>query len=354
MGRIPDITPTTKGPAYEGRLLHRADEEVVDQGAAFDIGTLITRRGVIGVVGVGVGALALSACSTERASTSQDSVQTTRSATPSTSGTPETSSDTASATSSTPTSGTDTALVDAPLPDAEIPEETAGPYPGDGSNGPDVLEETGIVRSDIRSSIGDGVTAAGVPLTFSMRVTNTADGDVPFEGAAVYAWHCDAQGGYSMYTEGIEDESYLRGVQVAGADGIVTFSSVFPGCYAGRWPHIHFEVYPDVDSITDHTNAIATSQLALPESACLDVYAQTEYTGSAQNLSQITLSTDNVFGEDEGELQMATVSGDVTSGYLASLVVRVDTTTAAGGSAGGGAPGGGGGEPPSGGPGPRG
>src|SRR6476469_4989540 len=34
----------------------------------------------------------------------------------------------------------------------EIPEETAGPYPGDGSNGPNVLTESGIVRSDITSS----------------------------------------------------------------------------------------------------------------------------------------------------------------------------------------------------------
>ena len=39
--------------------------------------------------------------------------------------------------------------------DGEIPEETAGPYPGDGSNGPDVLAESGVVRSDITSSFGD-------------------------------------------------------------------------------------------------------------------------------------------------------------------------------------------------------
>ena len=54
-----------------------------------------------------------------------------------------------------------------------------------------------------------------------------------------------------MYSQGVEDQNYLRGVQVADADGVVTFTSIFPACYAGRWPHIHFEVYPDQAGITD-------------------------------------------------------------------------------------------------------
>ncbi|MDN6511477.1 MAG: 3,4-dioxygenase subunit beta, partial [Corynebacterium sp.] len=79
------------------------------------------------------------------------------------------------------------------------------------------------------------------------------------------------------------------------------------------------------------------------------------YDGSSSNLSQITLDSDNVFGEDSAALQMATISGDVDSGYISSLTVRVDTTTeptggdAPGGGGGEGGPGGEGGEPPSGG-----
>ena len=46
-----------------------------------------------------------------------------------------------------------------------------------------------------------------------------------------------------------------------------TFTSIFPACYDGRWPHIHFEVYPDEAAITDATNAIATSQVALPRTS---------------------------------------------------------------------------------------
>ena len=46
----------------------------------------------------------------------------------------------------------------------KIPSETAGPFPGDGSNGANVLNQTGVVRSDIRSSFaGLSGSAAGVP-----------------------------------------------------------------------------------------------------------------------------------------------------------------------------------------------
>lgn len=325
MSRIPEPVQTPEGPAYEGRLLDRADEEVVDQGAAFDIRTLVSRRGVLGLAGLGVGAVVLAACAPTASGSSGTGSAGTSTATPeSTNG------------STATTAG-------------EIPDETAGPYPGDGSNGPDVLEETGIVRQDITTSIDGGATAEGIPLTFEFQVLDLANGSVPFEGVAVYAWHCTAQGEYSMYSSGLEDVTYLRGVQVADADGRVSFASIFPGCYSGRWPHIHFEVYPDVDSITDSTNAIATSQLALPEDVCSAVYADSRYDGSAQNLAQTSLESDNVFGDDAAALQLATVSGDTASGYIASLVVGVDTTTAptAGSAPSGGSGGpGGGGEPP--------
>jgi len=303
VARIPDAEQTPRGPAYEGRLLDRPDEEVVDQGAPFDVRTLITRRGILGLVGVGLGTAALAACAP------LSSAGTTSTATPTSSG------------SAAPGSASGT------LPAGEIPDETAGPYPGDGSNGPDVLAQSGIVRSNLRTSIGSSTAVEGVPLTFTLRVTDMANGDAPFAGVAVYAWHCDAQGRYSMYSEGVENETWLRGVQVADANGQVTFTSVVPGCYTGRWPHIHFEVYPSADDIADAGNAIATSQLALPEAPLTDVYALTAYDGSARNLSQVTLSSDNVFGDDGGALQIATVTGDTTSGYTATLAVRVDTTT---------------------------
>jgi protocatechuate 3,4-dioxygenase beta subunit len=212
----------------------------------------------------------------------------------------------------------------------EIPEETAGPYPGDGSNGPDLLEQSGVVRSDIRSSFGDaGGTADGVPMTLELNVRDLADGGSAFAGVAVYVWHCDREGRYSMYSDGATGENYLRGVQIADDSGKVTFTSIFPACYVGRWPHVHFEVYPDQASITDATKAIATSQVALPKDACDQVYAQSGYESSVTTMARVSLESDNVFGDDGGASQLGTVTGDVSSGYVVTLQVGVDTTTAA-------------------------
>ncbi|MGE3286215.1 MAG: intradiol ring-cleavage dioxygenase [Pseudonocardia sp.] len=203
--------------------------------------------------------------------------------------------------------------------EGEIPQETAGPYPGEGTNGPNVLTESGVVRSDIRSSFGTlSGTAEGVPLRMSLTVTDLAGAPMP--GAAVYVWHCDRAGDYSLYTR--EDQNYLRGVQVAAADGTVAFTSTFPGCYSGRWPHVHFEVFSSLDEATSGANAITTSQLAFPQEACDAVYATAGYERSVANLSRITLASDTVFSDGVGE-QLATMTGSVGSGYTAALTVPV-------------------------------
>ncbi|QNG19333.1 intradiol ring-cleavage dioxygenase [Rhodococcus triatomae] len=323
MNHIPDPEESPDGPVFEGRLLVRPGDEIVDQGAGFDIATLVTRRRVLSVLGVGAGALALAACSGGQARTS----------------------------STTTTSASSTAS-------EEIPEETNGPYPADGTNGVNVLEESGLVRRDLTSSLDGGTTVDGTPLSFTFTVTDMANDNVPFEGVAVYAWQCDAAGLYSMYSEGVEDETYLRGIQIADAEGQVTLETIVPGCYTGRWTHIHFEIYPDGDSATDVENAIATSQVAFPQDMLDEVYQLETYAGSARNLAAIGgLENDNVFG-DGYELQMGTFSGDPDSGYVGSLPVAVDTTTEPaatgappGGPGGGAGPGGGrppgdGGPPP--------
>lgn len=210
--------------------------------------------------------------------------------------------------------------------DGEIPEETNGPYPADGTNGVNVLTESGIVRSDIRSSFGDASgVAEGVALTFSFTVVDVSSADdpgTPAAGAAVYAWHCTREGEYSMYSEAVKDENFLRGVQEADADGNVTFTSIFPGCYSGRWPHIHFEVYPSLADATNAQNRQRTSQLAFPQDVCEQVYATDGYEASVGNLAGISLETDNVFS-DGYSLQLAKVTGSVDDGLVATLRVPI-------------------------------
>lgn len=315
--------------SFEGRVLPNQAEDPEDQGLIFDMSTIenrLSRRKLLGIFGLGVGTAALAACA------------------------PSTSS-TTSASSAAPSSRTEQLT--------EMNTETAGPYPGDGSNGPDVLEKVGVERSDIRGSIGGGSTASGVPLKLKMNIADMVQNNSPMVGAAVYIWHCDAAGRYSMYSSGLEDETYLRGVQVTGDDGSVEFTTIIPGCYEGRWPHIHFEVFPSVDDITDATNAILTSQIALPSEVCDAVYQTDNYTDSVTPFGRITLDTDNIFS-DGWEQQTPEVSGDIQSGYNTTLSVPIDTTTpnSAGGAAPGmssgpdgpGGPGGPGGTPPEGNP----
>jgi protocatechuate 3,4-dioxygenase beta subunit len=208
---------------------------------------------------------------------------------------------------------------------AEVESETGGPFPADGSNGPDVRTQSGIVRSDIRPSFGSSTTVApGVPLQFSLVVQNLSC--VPVAGAAVYVWHCDRAGRYSLYSSGVTNENYLRGIQVADATGTVTFTSIFPACYTGRWPHIHFEVYSSLASATSGAGPIRkTSQIALPEAVADLVYATaTGYQQSVTNMSRITLASDMVFGDDLAAREMATVTGSVTAGYVATLPITVN------------------------------
>ncbi len=153
--------------------------------------------------------------------------------------------------------------------DGEIPEETAGPYPGDGTNGP-----------------------------------------------------CDRGGNYPMYDGDAVDENYLRGGQEAADDGTLEFTTIFPACYAGRWPHMHFEVYESLDAATSGSGKLRTFQLALPQDVCETVYATDGYEQSVSNLAQVSLDSDGTFS-DGYSLQMAKLTGSVEAGYVATLNVPV-------------------------------
>ena len=273
-----------------------------DLGLVADLPKLLHRRRMLGLI-AGAGLITLAGCGSDGGSPS-----------------PAATSSSAGSSSSTSSSSSSSAAGGSC---AEIPEETAGPYPADGSNGPDVLAESGIVRSDIRASFGSASgVAEGVPLTVKLTVLDAANGCSALSGAAVYLWHCDRAGLYSMYSQGVTGENYLRGVQETDGAGTVTFTSIFPAAYSGRWPHIHFEVYPSLAKAAASADRLATSQLALPPDACQAVYATDGYAASVRNLAQTSLATDNVF-RDGYASQLATVTGSVSAGYAATLSVPV-------------------------------
>ena len=208
---------------------------------------------------------------------------------------------------------------------APIPEETAGPFPADGSRGgvANALLLSGIVRSDIRSSVaGASGTADGVPLKVVLSLVDANAGCAGLAGFVVYLWHCDREGRYSLYSSGATEQNYLRGVQASDAGGQLSFTSIFPGCYPGRMPHLHFAVYRNLAAATGSRNTLVTSQIAFPRDVCRAVYASAGYAASVGHFERIDFAGDGIF-RDGTALQMASMTGSVAAGYVASLTVGV-------------------------------
>jgi len=275
-----------------------------DKGLAHDLDTLGRRRVLLGGAGLAA-ATVLSAwgCGGGGDSSTDSSG----------------SSSSSGSTGSTGSSGSGTCAVSA--------EETQGPYPADGSNTingtvSNVLALTGIVRSDIRPSFGSMTgTAAGVQTTLQLTLVNVNSSCADLSGYAIYVWHCSREGVYSLY--GATDQNWLRGVQETDASGVATFTSVFPGCYSGRMPHIHIEVYRSTTTATSYTNKLKTTQLAFPTDVCTTVYTTADgYSSSVTNFAQISFATDNVFS-DGTSTEMATVTGSVTDGYTVALQIGI-------------------------------
>ncbi|HET7473615.1 MAG TPA: intradiol ring-cleavage dioxygenase [Candidatus Limnocylindrales bacterium] len=297
----------TAQPTTEPEVALHEHLEETDRGLVYDLSTLMDRRAALkafGFTSISAGLMSIVACS------------------PGATASPSSSATGASSGSS---AGSSAVAAGSAASCDLIPEETAGPFPGDGSNGPNVLNQSGVVRPDITKSFGSSSgTAAGVPLTIKLAIQDASNGCAPMQGAAVYVWHCDRDGNYSLYSQAAASQNYLRGVQATDGSGVATFQSIFPACYSGRWPHIHFEVYTDLEAATDEANKIATSQIALPKDICDAVYATDGYAESVQNLSQVSLERDNVFGDDGGAHELGTMSGDLGSGLTVALAVPVN------------------------------
>jgi protocatechuate 3,4-dioxygenase beta subunit len=190
--------------------------------------------------------------------------------------------------------------------------ETDGPYPLYA-----ILSNSVLTRSDIT----EGKT--GVPLTLTLTLLDLSNGCTPISGAGIYIWHCDKDGVYSGYATstnaGSTSTTFLRGVQVTDSNGQITFTTIYPGWYAGRITHIHAQVYLN-DSLVEGS-AIATTQLAFPVDITTAVYNSSLYT-KGQNTSVTSFSADNVFS-DGTSTEMLSLSGDTTSGYTATMTISI-------------------------------
>lgn len=187
------------------------------------------------------------------------------------------------------------------------PSETAGPFP--------TKTPSSLVASDIRSD------RTGVPLTVKLTINSRSNNCAALAGAIVDIWHCDKDGNYSEYGgTGMQSTNYtsvhfLRGRQTTDASGIVTYTTIFPGWYAGRAPHIHVHIY-NASGVS-----LLVTQIAFPTNVCDTVYttATNFYTRGKQDTAN---ASDNVFADSLAS-ELATVNGNITDGYTLTHLITV-------------------------------
>ncbi|WP_404829187.1 intradiol ring-cleavage dioxygenase [Streptomyces albicerus] len=226
---------------------------------------------------------------------------------------------------------------------------TEGPYYLDGA----------LVRKDITEG------KSGVPLTLRLTVVDATDGCTPVPGAAVEIWHCDAWGYYSGYTTAnpggsapaesedgstANDNTYLRGYQIANANGVVKFETIFPGWYTPRTCHIHLKVHTGgekEDGTYEGGKVNYTGQLFFADDIAEEIFTLEPY--SQHSGSYTTLDNDMVYdggGASSGLLTLKAMhKKDPSKGYKGSLTLGVDPDAENTGAGSGG--GGEGGTPPS-------
>jgi protocatechuate 3,4-dioxygenase beta subunit len=247
----------------------------------------------------------------------------------------------------------------------------------------------------LRSNITEG--KPGVPLTLRIAILD-ARTCKPLQDAAIDIWHCDALGVYSGYTkqslmgpgmgpngpggpppgfdpahpenrpgpplgpppggpggpggppenQPTDKLTFCRGIQMTGADGSVSFQTVFPGFYMGRTNHIHFKV-----RIGGHAqgksyaagHASHIGQVFFPEEFSAKLMMQEPY--SKHKIHRTTQAEDDVFNDQHGDLSVARLTPATSgAGYSAELLAAVDPTATPAPAQRAGGPGGPGGPPP--------
>jgi protocatechuate 3,4-dioxygenase beta subunit len=194
------------------------------------------------------------------------------------------------------------------------------------------------IRSDIRED------KQGVRLRVAIKVQDS-ETCKPLGNAVVEIWHCDAAGLYSgaeaQSTGGggnppsgaptgpppsggpgggggdmgdlkpTDDERYLRGAQVTNSDGIVEFTTIWPGWYRGRTIHIHAMVHFS-------SERVLTTQVMFDEKLNSAVMGKAPY---AEHTGRDTFNDDDTIYKD-GMLMKVTEEDD---GYLGVIVFAADS-----------------------------
>jgi protocatechuate 3,4-dioxygenase beta subunit len=182
-----------------------------------------------------------------------------------------------------------------------------------------------VALERVRRDITEG--RPGVPLLLAIRVVTTAG--APIAKAACDIWHCDALGVYSdEASNGTSGQTWLRGVQLTGSDGIARFRTIYPGHYQGRTTHVHVKVHVGgTVSGRAYTGGHVshTGQLLFADAVSTKVFALAPYTRDAQQ--RVLNGQDHVYTEQGGVralLRLAALGTTARAGYRGSITLVVD------------------------------
>jgi protocatechuate 3,4-dioxygenase beta subunit len=195
------------------------------------------------------------------------------------------------------------------------PEVTEGPYY--------------IANHLLRRNITEG--QAGLPLTLKLLIQN-ATTCKPIANANVEIWHANALGVYSGYGSGsspggggggggggghatpTDKLTFLRGHQIADADGRVTFQTIYPGWYRGRAPHIHLKVHVG-------GSVVHTGQLFFADATSDAVYRTAHYKSHGQ--PDTTDASDSIYKQAGGSSALVKLAKASGGGFVGSMTLGV-------------------------------
>ena len=187
------------------------------------------------------------------------------------------------------------------------PSETGGPFP--------TKVPANFVRKDIRDD------RAGVMMTMNITIKNVNNSCAALAGAIVDVWHCDKDGYYSEYggtgmqSVNLTNVHFLRGRQTTDSSGLAAYTTIFPGWYSGRAPHIHVHIYSATGK------SLLVTQIAFPYDIANTLYTTGQAYGYTKGAQDTKNERDNVFS-DGFTTELATVSGSPSAGYtLAHTIV---------------------------------
>jgi len=193
------------------------------------------------------------------------------------------------------------------------PASTAGPY---------YVDEK-LNRADIRSDPSDGSIKQGALLALTLNVFRVARGTCsPLKDAIIDVWQCDAEGVYSDAEDpryfNTVGKKFLRGYQVTDQNGVAKFTTIYPGWYPQRTPHIHYKIRSPRSATSPYE---FIGQIYFDEATSDRVYAKPPY--SARGKRSVSNVTDRIYNSDGGRQSMLTVAPN-RDGYSGTFDVALD------------------------------